>query len=38
MKNKKLDNFLLKIQMYLFQFNLDFIGNKLQDFRTNHTI
>jgi len=38
MRNKKLDDFLNKVQHKLFDFHLEFIGNIVQDFRTNHTI
>ena len=38
MRNKKLDDFLSKIQMKLFRFGLLKIGNGLQDFRSKFTL
>jgi len=38
MRNKKLDDFLSKIQLTLLRVGLFKIGNRLQDFRVNHTI
>ena len=38
MRNKKLDNFLSKLQMKLFRFGFLKTGNRLQDFRTNYTL
>jgi len=38
MRNKKLDDFLNKVQMKLLRVGLFKIGNRLQDFRVNHTI